>query len=261
MNIIKDFVVNFINIYLNNPKFLLEIIILIVLCILLKIYYSKFRGFMGEFWVKLELSKLPKNKYILLNSIMIKDETGTHQIDHLVLSQFGIFVIEMKNYYGLISGKEFDNKWCQYLGKNKNYFINPIHQNYGHIKSLSNLLKLDNRNFISIICFSNQAKIDVKSNTVITQVDFLKDEILKYKEIIVNNDIKELSNIILSNNIKDKKIKKQHIEDIHVKINKNKELENNMICPKCGNKLVERFGKYGKFIGCSGYPKCKYIKK
>ncbi len=32
----------------------------------------------------------------------------------------------------------------------------------------------------------------------------------------------------------------------------------NMICPKCGSKLVERNGKYGKFIGCSNYPNCHY---
>lgn len=41
---------------------LLEIIILIILYIILKLYYPKFRGFMGEFWVKLELEKLPKDK-------------------------------------------------------------------------------------------------------------------------------------------------------------------------------------------------------
>lgn len=35
----------------------------------------------------------------------------------------------------------------------------------------------------------------------------------------------------------------------------------NMICPKCGSNLVERKGKYGKFIGCSNYPKCHYIEK
>lgn len=261
MEIIKSFIESIINIYSNNPKLLLETIILIALCLILEIYYPKFRGFMGEFWVKLELRKLPKNQYIILNDIMLKDENGTHQIDHLVLSKFGIFVIEMKNYFGLIKGKEFDNKWCQYLGKNKSYFINPIHQNYGHIKSLSNLLKLDDKCFISVICFSNQAKVDVKSKSVVTQVDYLKNEILKFKELLVDNDIKELSNIIISNNIEDKSLRKQHVKDIHIKINKDKELENNMICPKCGNELVERNGKYGKFIGCSSYPKCKYIKK
>ena len=148
-----DIIKNFFDAYTNNSGLLLITIILIILCILMEIYYPKFRGFMGEFWVKLELKKLPKDNYIVLNDIMICDDKGTHQIDHLVLSKFGIFVIEMKNYYGLMKGKEYDNKWCQYLGKTRNYFVNPIHQNYGHIKSLSNLLKLDEKCFISIICF------------------------------------------------------------------------------------------------------------
>lgn len=32
------------------------------------------------------------------------------------------------------------------------------------------------------------------------------------------------------------------------------------ICPQCASKLVVRFSKYGKFIACSGYPKCKFTK-
>ena len=32
-------------------------------------------------------------------------------------------------------------------------------------------------------------------------------------------------------------------------------------CPECGKELVIRKSRYGKFIGCSGYPKCKYIKR
>ena len=261
MEIVKTFIESIINTYSNNPKLLLLTIILIILSILLKIYYPKFRGFMGEFWVKLELGKLPKDKYIIFNDIMIKDEKGFHQIDHLVLSKFGIFVIEMKNYYGLIKGREFDDKWCQYLGKKKSYFFNPIHQNYGHIKSLSNLFKLEDKYFISIVCFSNQVKLDVKSNNIVTQVDYLKDEISKHKDVIINNDINELSDIVINNNIDDKGLRKQHIKDIHSKINNNKKLEDNMICPKCGSKLIERTGKYGKFIGCSNYPKCRYVKK
>lgn len=257
MEIIKSII----NTYLNNPNLLLQTIILIISCTLLKIYYPKFSGFMGEFWVKLKLRKLPKDKYIVFNNIMIEDEKGTHQIDHLVLSKFGIFVIEMKNYYGLIKGKEFDNKWCQYLGKHKSYFLNPIHQNYGHIKSLSNLFKLEDKYFISVICFSNQAKVDVKSNNIVTQVDYLKDEILKYNEVLINDDIKKLSNIVIYSNIEDKKLRSQHIKNIRFKINNDKNLEDNMICPKCGNQLIERKGKYGEFVGCSNYPKCRYIKK
>lgn len=261
ISIIKSIIETFISIYSNNLRLLLETVILVILSILLKMYYPKFRGYMGELWVKLELNKLPKNKYIILNNVMIRNGEQTYQIDHIVLSEFGIFVIEMKNYYGLIRGREYDDEWCQCLGKTKNYFLNPLHQNYGHIMALSKLLNLENNCFISVICFSNQTKVDVKCNSIVTQVDYIKNEILKYDELIVNESISELAKIIMSNNILDRKVRKQHVRDVHNKINHNKKLENSMICPKCGNALVVKDGKYGIFIGCSGFPKCKYIKK
>lgn len=152
--------------------------IFFALVILSSIYYKRFRGFMGEFWVKTELNKLPKDKYIVLNDIMINSTKGSHQIDHIVISKYGIFVIEMKNYFGLITGDEYKDKWVQHLGKNKYYFNNPIHQNYGHIKALEELLQLDNEKFISIICISNQAKVKVKAKNVI-QLDFLDNHIIQ----------------------------------------------------------------------------------
>lgn len=36
------------------------------------------------------------------------------------------------------------------------------------------------------------------------------------------------------------------------------EEESKGVCPACGGKLVEKSGRYGKFIACSSYPKCKY---
>ena len=33
------------------------------------------------------------------------------------------------------------------------------------------------------------------------------------------------------------------------------------MCPKCGNKLILKNSKYGTFVGCSNFPKCRYIKK
>lgn len=30
------------------------------------------------------------------------------------------------------------------------------------------------------------------------------------------------------------------------------------ICPDCGSKIVTKEGRYGKFRGCSNFPKCKY---
>lgn len=177
--------------------------ILLVLSILSTIFYKKFRGFMGEFWVKAELNKLPKDKYLVLNNIMIKSSKGSHQIDHIVISKYGIFVIEMKNYFGLITGDEYKDKWTQHLGKNKYYFNNPIHQNYGHIKALEELLKVDKDKLISIICISNQAKVRVNAKNVI-QLDYLNRLIKSYNTEIINENLVEIKNKIESGNILDK---------------------------------------------------------
>jgi DNA topoisomerase-1 len=32
------------------------------------------------------------------------------------------------------------------------------------------------------------------------------------------------------------------------------------VCPKCGKPMVVKFGRFGKFLACSGYPECKYTK-
>jgi len=39
------------------------------------------------------------------------------------------------------------------------------------------------------------------------------------------------------------------------------QIEVNSKCPECGGVLVERDGKFGKFFGCSNYPKCTYTQK
>lgn len=198
----------------DNPKYFTIGLTLLILGILIDIYYPKFRGFMGEFWLKLELKKLPKNKYKLLNDIMIEDEKGTHQIDHIVLSKYGIFVIEMKNYYGLIIGNQYKEKWYQYLGKNKYTFHNPMYQNYGHVKALSNVLKLNEELFIPITCFSNQVKLKVTSNKPVVQVDTINRNILKYNEEIITCDLNELSLNIENMNILDKNKRKEHVKNI-----------------------------------------------
>ena len=197
-----------------NPGYFTIGLILLILGILIEIYYPKFRGFMGEFWLKLELKKLPKNKYKLLNDIMIEDEKGTHQIDHIVISKYGIFVIEMKNYYGLIIGNQYKEKWYQYLGKNKYVFHNPMYQNYGHVKTLSIALNLSEELFIPITCFSNQVKLKVTSNKPVVQVGTINRNILKYTEEIITCDLNELSSKIENMNILDKAKRKEHVKNI-----------------------------------------------
>ena len=256
MEIIKAFFVFFLTLITNK-----YIIIIFILSVLIKILYPKFRGFMGEFWVKQELKKLPKDEYLIINDVMLKQNEVTHQIDHLVISQFGIFVIEMKNYYGLILGNDYKDKWIQYLGKNKIYFLNPIYQNYGHVKVLEEVLNLDNKAFVPIVCFSNQATLKVESKNNVVSLDNLISKIKDYQKVVLDADIEEIYIKVLELNIIEKSERKKHVRNIRYKINEEKKKTNNMICPKCGNDLVIKNGKYGEFVGCSNYPKCRFIKK
>ncbi len=51
---------------------------------------------------------------------------------------------------------------------------------------------------------------------------------------------------------------KAEMEGVKIKL---KEDETDIVCEKCGRKMVVKVGRYGKFIACPGYPDCKNIKK
>lgn len=241
--------------------FYIGAIILFIICIILKINYSKLRGYYGEYWVKKELKKLNKEDYKIINNLMVERDGKTVQIDHIILSKYGIFVIETKNYYGLIIGNKYKEKWIQYLGKNKYFFHNPIYQNFGHIKCLSQKYGIEQNKFISIICFSNQTKLKISNiEKEVIKLDYLIKTVKSYDKILLDDNIEFLFQNILNDNINDKKIRKEHIKKINNNITNKKNLSNKMICPKCGKNLLKRNGNYGSFIGCENYPKCNYTK-
>ena len=145
---------------------------------------------------------------------------------------------------------------CICQRKKKYYYSNPIRQNYGHVKALSELLKMDESKIYNIVCIPSKATLKIKHDGELVRYDTIADKILSYNNVVID-DINNIVNIINSNNITDEKIKKEHIKNIRENIidkDPNK-------CPKCGGQLVERNGKYGRFIGCSNYPRCKYTKK
>lgn len=108
----------------------------------IKILKPKIKGKAGEFAVQLHVKLYLKEKYIVLNDCTLPDdEKGTTQIDHILLSPYGIFVIETKNYKGWIFGGEHQKTWTQKLFKQSFKFQNPLHQNYKHVKVLQSVLQ------------------------------------------------------------------------------------------------------------------------
>ena len=241
---------------LSSPIYWILLIISIAIIIIYYVYGSKILGWFGEHWTKSELKKLPKDKYIILNDIFININGFTHQIDHVIVSCYGIFSIETKQYNGYITGSKYDKNWVRHINSKVLYYVNPIRQNYGHVKALSELLKLDEKKIFNIVCIPSNAKLKIEHNGELVRNTTIVSKILTYQDIIIDN-INEIADIIKKNNIKDKVMKKEHIHNIRTNI-ANKDYTK---CPKCGGNLIERNGKYGEFIGCSNYPKCKYTQK
>lgn len=100
------------------------------------------KGKMGEFAVSTHVKLyLDKEKYTLLNDCTLPDgQNKTTQIDHILFSPYGIFVIETKNYKGWIFGGERQKTWTQKIYKKSYKFQNPLHQNYKHQKVLEDIL-------------------------------------------------------------------------------------------------------------------------
>ena len=110
--------------------------------------YAQFRGAAGEVEVARILSGFNRQQYIVLNNILLRKqyaksgEVPTVQIDHLVVSLYGIFSIETKNYAGKIYGYEDARTWKVYLAGQKYEMQNPLRQNHAHTKTLQKLLPL-----------------------------------------------------------------------------------------------------------------------
>ena len=111
-----------------NEKMYLIAFFLLALAIVIKLIgrSPKFIGKVGENKVARILNSLPR-EYKVVNNVIIPNQRGTSQIDHIVLSPYGIFVIETKNYSGWIFGNEQSEKWKQTFKTTQgNYFYNPL---------------------------------------------------------------------------------------------------------------------------------------
>ncbi len=219
----------------------------------------------GEKEVSLVLSSLPQ-EYLVVNNVIIPDQMTdperkhTTQIDHIVVSPFGIFVIETKNYKGWIFGSEKSKEWKEVFKTTpEHYFYNPIKQNWGHIYALAEHLQLKTRVFKPIVVFSDGCKLNVETTTPVIYLSQLKGLILSYiAEIIPRKDVARiydrLNKIILAG----EEVENKHIQSIGERFSEKESALRERRCPRCGGKLIMREGKYGVFYGCSNYPKCKF---
>src|SRR5579875_3258667 len=183
-------------------------------------------GELGEFKRDVQLRQMPKEiRYI--SDVLIrnpKSRTGYSQIDHVVITPYGLFVIETKNYKGEIKGKRTDKRW-NVSGRFNPY--NPLRQNYGHIKVLENILsEFKNLTFVSMISFTLRCRFSVdpelrkiqSNELVIYDVelsDYIERKLLRFKSemsepILSDSDVSRVYELINRANITDPQDRAEH---------------------------------------------------
>ncbi|HLF31884.1 MAG TPA: nuclease-related domain-containing protein [Xanthomonadales bacterium] len=115
----------------------------------------RFLGNMGSTRVRRILgSALEKNRYTILHDLVLPSGGGTFHVDHLVISRYGICVIDSIHRSGWISGTEVQARWRQQSWGKSWYFDNPVHTNYLRVQALERLLQLPNSRFHPMVVLS-----------------------------------------------------------------------------------------------------------
>lgn len=120
------------------------------------------------------LRSLNMNTYTTFNNLILRSNGNTNhtEIDHVVVSPYGIFCIETKSHHGLIYGSMSSAYWTQYLGNHEYKLFNPHRQNYKHIKALENLLGIAVKAPIhSYVVFPNAKRIKVDGSDKILSIE------------------------------------------------------------------------------------------
>jgi len=108
---------------------------------------------------RVALTKFGPPDYHLMNHVTLQMNDGTTQVDHILVSRFGVFVIETKDYKGWIFANANQANWTQVLFKWKFKFQNPIFQNIRHVRAVQGLLDFLPPGAIkSIVVFTGEAE-------------------------------------------------------------------------------------------------------
>ncbi len=112
--------------------FVISVVMLICFFVFRKRYNILLSGVRGESDTLEILKKLPKDFTIITNPVIL-NRGVTLELDFVVIGKNGVFIVESKNYRGIISGKTSSTKWKQIKhGKNDKVYEkevgNPVKQ-------------------------------------------------------------------------------------------------------------------------------------
>lgn len=148
----------------------------------------------GEYCEKIvsrNLRRLDSSLYTVIDNVILPSNGNTShtQIDHIVVSQFGVFCLETKSHKGWIFGSSDRKYWTQVLYRDKYKIYNPLWQNFAHTKALESLLGLNLRApIVPIVVFPNADKIKVSGSSAIGNIEETLRVIAQHKTKIYDPD-------------------------------------------------------------------------
>ena len=230
------------------------------------IILPKLKGWAGEAALHAYLRrKLHSSEYRLLRNIMLPDANGTTQIDHIVISQYGVFVIETKTYKGWIYGSERDAQWTQVVYRQKNRFQNPLRQNYKHTKTLSDLIGIPHDDIKSVVAFSGDCKFKTDMPENVMKFRDVPGYIRAFRVPVFSREqVAEIAAAINEwESTVNKRQRSNHVRNLK-RAHSLPEIDNGTpSCPRCGGRMVSRTNRSNgnAFWGCSKYPACRGIRQ
>ena len=127
--------------------------------------------------------------YHLMNHVTLRMDDGTTEVDHILVSRFGAFVIETKDYSGWIFANAADATWTQVLFKRRSRFQNPIFQNKRHVRAVHDLLDFLPREAIkAIVVFSGEAEFKTDTPPGVITIDQLAKYVSQQTEEVMSLD-------------------------------------------------------------------------
>ncbi|HHX8487951.1 TPA: NERD domain-containing protein [Vibrio diabolicus] len=254
------------NIFEAFLNVLAQVWYLVPLLLIVSVFKSRWlKGAFGEFLVNRLLSKLPESDYTLIKDVTLPTSDGTTQVDHIVVSKYGIFVVETKNMKGWIFGSARQRQWTQKIYRHSSKFQNPLHQNYKHIKALETLLGCSEEHLHSVIVFIGDSTFKTEMPPNVTYARGSIRYIQQFNQVVFS----DRDYARLTESINQIKLKRGVITDLkhrkHVKEVVASKVSSNQ-CPRCGSEMVLRETKRGEnigkqFWGCSTFPKCRAVKQ
>lgn len=184
------------------------------------------------------------------------------QIDHLVVSRYGLFVIETKNYKGWIYGGGHSEQWTQNIYGKKYSLYNPILQNAGHVRAPRRVLKeFGEVPIVPIVAFSQRGSVNVQTTEAhVVYWSDVKLVIGQYVEPKLSSEaVDAICKMIESKRFDStRETAQMHRQNARRAKEQKVDAIDSGRCPRCGGRLVLRNGRYGRFWGCSNYPRCRF---